>query len=64
MKNISTDTICAVFKKLKAEDPKAFYNACGYGDDGVNIMNPFIAGAYELGLVAGAKYVLEHLTEL
>lgn len=64
MKAISTSQIIAAFEKLQSEDPETFYNACGYGDDGVDIMHKFISGSYELGLIAGAKYAIEHLAEL
>ena len=55
------DEVIEAFQKVKQEDPQKFYNAMGYGDDGINIMHPFIGGSYELGLVAGAMYALEHL---
>ena len=48
------------FRELKETDPKAYYNAMGYGDEGVNVMDDFIGDAYALGLVAGALYALDH----
>jgi hypothetical protein len=63
MTTLSTNEIIAEFAKLKAEDPEKFYMACGYGDRGVNMASPFISGSYELGLIAGAKYALEHLAK-
>lgn len=59
---MTTDEIIQAFQKVKAEDPKTYYNAMGAGDDGINIMHPFIGDSYALGLVAGAKYALEHFT--
>ena len=61
---MTTDEIIQAFQKVKTEDPKTYYNAMGAGDDGINIMHPFIGDAYALGLVAGAKYALEHFTSL
>lgn len=60
----TTNQIIAAFEKLQSEGPQTFYNACGYGDEGVNILHPFMSGTYELGLIAGAKYALEHLANL
>lgn len=57
---MTTEEIIQEFARIKKEDPERFYNAMGYGDDGVNIMNSFVSGSYELGLVAGAKYALDH----
>ena len=48
------------FRELKETDPAAYYNAMGYGDEGVNVMDDFIGDAYALGLVAGALYALDH----
>lgn len=60
---MTTDEIIQAFQKVKTEDPKTYYNAMGAGDDGINIMHPFIGDSYALGLVAGAKYALEHFTK-
>lgn len=57
---MTTEEIIQEFVRIKKEDPKRFYNAMGYGDDGVNVMSSFVSGSYELGLVAGAKYALDH----
>ena len=51
--------IISALEKIQAEDPKRFYDALGYGDQGVNVMNMFISGSYELGLVAGALWMQE-----
>lgn len=60
---MTTGEIIQEFVRIKKEDPKRFYNAMGYGDDGVNIMSSFVSGSYELGLVAGAKYALDHMVK-
>lgn len=57
---MTTDEIIESFERIKRERPDIFYQAMGYGDDGVNIMHDFVSGSYELGLIAGAKYALEH----
>lgn len=63
MNILSTEQIIDAFARLKAEDPEKFYKACGYGDQGVSAMRPFVSGSYELGLIAGAKYALDHLAQ-
>ena len=59
---MTTEEIITAFETLKTEDPKTFYGACGYGDDGIDIdiLHPFYNDSYEIGLVAGAKYALDH----
>ena len=57
---MTTEEIIQEFVRIKKEDPERFYNAMGYGDDGVNIMNSFVSGSYELGLIAGARYALDY----
>ena len=64
MNILSTDQIIDAFARLKADEPEKFYNACGYGDQGVNVTHPFVSGSYELGLIAGAKYALDHLVQM
>ena len=61
---MNANRIIEAFERLKADTPRSFYSALGYGDDEVDIMHPFISGSYELGLVAGAKYALEHLARV
>ena len=61
---MTTQDIINEFARIKKEEPEKFYHAMGYGDDGVNIMDRFVSGSYELGLIAGAKYALEHFTRV
>lgn len=56
---MTVNEIISALEKIQAEDPKRFYDALGYGDQGVNVMNMFISGSYELGLVAGALWMRE-----
>jgi len=56
---MTVNEIISALEKIQAEDPKRFYDALGYGDQGVNVMNMFISGSYELGLVAGALWMQE-----
>ena len=56
---MTVNEIISALEKIQAEDPKKFYDALGYGDQGVNVMNMFISGSYELGLVAGALWMQE-----
>ena len=57
---MTTQEIIDEFARIKKEEPKRFYCAMGYCDSGIKILDPFYSGSYELGLVAGAKYALEH----
>lgn len=65
MNSVPAEQLITIFQRLRTEEPKIYYSACGYGDSGgngeIDIMDPFVSGSYELGLVAGAKYALEHL---
>lgn len=58
---MTVNEIISALEKIQAEDPKRFYDALGYGDQGVNVMNMFISGSYELGLVAGALWMQEQM---
>lgn len=60
---MTVNEIISALEKIQAEDPKRFYDALGYGDQGVNIMNRFISGSYELGLVAGALWMMDIFEE-
>ena len=51
------------FAKMKREDPETFYRALGTEAKGVDILDPFFGGSYELGIIAGALYALEHFTK-
>lgn len=59
---MTTAEIIDAFEKVKQEDPKTYYNAMGYGDGGVGIMNNFVSDSYAMGLIAGAKWALDHFT--
>lgn len=59
-----TKDLVEAFKKFQKEDPETFYTAMGYDGNGIDIMDSFFNGSYELGLIAGARYALEHLTHL
>ena len=58
---MTVNEIISALEKIQAEDPKRFYDALGYGDQGVNVMDMFISGSYELGLVAGALWMQEQM---
>ena len=60
---MTTDEIIAEFARIKENEPKVFYNAMGYGDEDINLMHSFMGDSYSLGLVAGAKYALEHFID-
>ena len=55
---MTTNEIIQAFQKVKTEDPKTYYNAMGAGDDGINIMHPFIGDSYALGLVCFLAVIL------
>ena len=67
-----TKDLIAIFQEVRQNDPATFYRSMGYDpsararfqDEGIDIMDPFFEGSYELGLIAGARYALEHLTHL
>jgi len=61
MNPISAEQLITFFQRLRTEEPKIYYSACGYGDDGIDIMHSFYETSYDIGLVAGAKYALENL---
>lgn len=60
---MTVNEIIAALEGMKTEDPERFYNALGYGDQGAGIMSRFVSGSYELGLVAGALWMLDIFEE-
>lgn len=54
---MTTEEIIQEFDRIKKEDPEYFYHALGCGH---YVMSDFVSGSYELGLVAGARYALDH----
>lgn len=61
---MTTQEIIKEFARIKKEEPEKFYKAMGYNDDGVNIMSSFVSGSYELGLIVGARYALDHFARV
>jgi hypothetical protein len=61
---MTTDEIISALEEIKRTDPERFYNALGFGDEGANIMHSFVSGSYELGLIAGAKWMDELRSKL
>lgn len=59
-KEIKTRDIIDALEKMKERDPEKFYDGMGYELD---LMDSFFGGSYEFGLVVGAKFALEKLSE-
>ncbi|MBO4657937.1 MAG: hypothetical protein J5639_09220 [Bacteroidales bacterium] len=67
---MTTEEIIAAFDAIKKSEPKRFYNALGYSEPGqpveegkIDYMHPFFDGSYEVGLVIGARYALDHFVK-
>ena len=58
---MKVNEIISALQEIRDNDPRRFHNALGFGDDGVNILHPFVSGSYELGLVAGALWAFNRL---
>lgn len=50
------------FEQIRKNNPRLYYGGLGTGADSI-VMNPFVSGSFELGLVIGAKYALEHFAK-
>ena len=57
---MTIEQIIAAFEQLRADDPEGFYLAFGNHPCDLFLKYSFFRGAYEMGLVIGAKYALEH----
>ena len=58
---MKVNEIISALEEIKNNEPRRFHNALGFGDDGVDILHPFVSGSYELGLVAGALWAFNLL---
>lgn len=61
-KTMTTQEIINHFEDIRKNNPRLYYGGLGAGADSF-VMNPFVSGSFELGLVIGAKYALEHFAK-
>lgn len=59
-KEIKTRDIIDALVQMKERNPEKFFDCLGYELD---LMDSFYGGSYEVGLVVGAKFALEKLSE-